>query len=54
LERIIWLPIAIVAAALVGFGIGLNIGRTTDKTTTVIRYEKLPLDARGTGRLGAP
>jgi hypothetical protein len=53
LERIIWLPIAIVAAALLGFGIGLNIGRTTDKTTTVIHHEELPA-AREPGRLGAP
>jgi hypothetical protein len=53
LERIVWLPIAIVAAALLGFGIGLNVGRTTDKTTTVIHYEKFPADARGSG-FGAP
>jgi hypothetical protein len=54
LERIIWIPIAIVAAAVVGFGIGLNLGRTTDKTTTVIHHEKLPADAPGSGYLGAP
>jgi hypothetical protein len=53
MERVIWLPIAIVAAMIVGFGIGVNVGRATDKTTTIIYHHEQPTtDARKLDQFG--
>ncbi len=52
MERIIWVPIAIVAAVIVGFAIGLNIGHMTRGTTTIIYHDQPAAKARDAGNLG--
>jgi cytochrome oxidase Cu insertion factor (SCO1/SenC/PrrC family) len=52
MERIIWIPVAVAAAAVIGFAVGLNVGRATVHTTTIVVHDQPIAKERGAGHFG--